>query len=460
MPGPKPLEDQQAPNVQAPTSPTQTVVQPVAPQAAAPGPGGARPKPQIDMDKPQDVRAAPSAELGPGTGFINIDRYLQANQGIGGSVKTAGGKSLGESSSMFGTALGAANAGAANGVAKMPTAAIGAISGIQTSNGFSVNQAGSQDGRGASSNNTPTQKASDNPLGEITNALIGKYTGPTSIAYDPNSDEGMKTAKALASNATTGRVLAQQAGITGQYTPQLSAIDSALYGQVPDAVAATKGISAGLDANAKARVDGAAQFANTVKAKQEEAQSVADRTRATLLAAAQGIIDPAKQAADAANAQDLENFNSIGGNPELAGLYNFMKGAGLKTNREWQSGGTATAGNFINNQQAGGLANIAQLLNDPSLAIQSQGAYTPGQWLMDEARPVGDLTTTASLDHRPGDSAETTAGINQQQKAEAERMKRILDRQKNANNDASSVSAIVGGSLIGLPAIGALLGRK
>lgn len=400
----------------APTSPTQVVQPQPQPPAVLPtqapdpkgggGGGGGGADGKSPTAGPQNVRAAPSAELGPGTGFVNIDRYLQANQGIGGDVSKLGGKSLAQSSGMFTSALSQATAGANNGVAKAPDAnAIGSlVSGV-------VPQSG-----GGSSHET-IFGADPNALQSVTNALSGRYTGPTSINYDPTTDEGMRTAKGLANNATTGRVLAQQAGITGQYTPQLSAIDAALYGQVPDAVKATQGVASGLDANAQARVTGAAQFANLIKDKQQEAQSVADATRTQLLAAAHGILDPAEQAAAAANAQDQDNFT----NDPNSKLYQAMRDAGVLTNREWVPGGTATASNFIDNQQASGLSTIAQLLNDPSLAIGAGQPYQAGHWLVDDPKQVGDLNVTTSTESRPGDSSETRAAIAQQARREAER---------------------------------------
>lgn len=148
-----------------------------------------------------------------GTGFVNIDKYLNANQGAGEQVKTAADKALaGES-----TAFGAAQSKAQSGVDAQKSAIVDPSAALNN-----VLGATSADQRQAA-------------VDAAKQALSATYQGPNSTGYDIGNTEQIKQAQALSNAQSAGKQLAALNGPTGQYGTGLSAIDRAIYGSAANA---------------------------------------------------------------------------------------------------------------------------------------------------------------------------------------------------------------------------------
>jgi hypothetical protein len=278
------------------------------------------------------AQAAPSApsSLGAGTGFVNIDRMIGANQGIGSHVSSFGKSTLEKEGEAFKKEQDKTTSAIYEGGSKIPTmesvdTAIGGLVAPPTAPGKSSSPIA-----GGPAPNAGAQEA-------IMGALGAQYTGPMGMTYNIGKTGGIKSANALASGKATGREIASQTGTMAGYNPQMSAIDAALYGQVGDAVAAR-------DALTKSTKD-------TVAKQGLAADSVA--------ASARGEADRAREIRE----------GTAGKLRDLAG--GIISGAETQAQQNTGQGLSLTRENFIDPRQAENLSFISRALGDPSLAVGS-----------------------------------------------------------------------------------------
>lgn len=350
-------------------------------------------------------KEGPQAQsVGAGTGFVNLDRVLAANQGIGSKVAESGAAAinkekdaLSDASKNFGSDV------AAGSNFTMPTTQLGALSG---------------------------GNASDADKDAIMAALNAKYTGPTMFNYKTGS--GLQQAKALTSAQSTGKQLAENAqGFAGglaSYNPQLAALDRALYGQEASAVEARGQL--GKDTKALTNKIGATRdsMAGSVANAQNQAKSVRQSTRDALAQQASGILSGAGDQATAFNADEAARFGT-GGAELNPGSWN-QAGNRIIGTPQWTPGTQATAGNFIDPTQASTLQFISQALGDPSLAVGASGPAQHGSWAADEVFPTDPMSpSTPTLGVTPGsvrDNAAAQAAEDAARRRQAENMRKAV----------------------------------
>ncbi len=212
-----------------------------------------------------------------GTGFVNIDKYLGANQGASKQVKTAADNALWTDSTAFGHV---ANDVKANTDAqKTPIVDPSKL----------VNNVLNNGGQPA----IDAAKA----------ALAGKFKGPTSVGYDVGNTSGIKKAKAYGNAQSAGTQIATDNGTVGQYGTGLSAIDAAIYGSQGEAPTLQ-----GINESTKGQVEGQIKEKGVIDA---DAGATADTiaknaasTRAAFTEKAGSLQDDAKRIADKANADE------------------------------------------------------------------------------------------------------------------------------------------------------------
>ncbi len=135
--------------------------------------------------------------VGAGTGFTNIDKYLGANQTAGYGVENA----------------------AQGAVAKQ------------------------------SADSARDLRSAENHLNSA-----GWHGTGDNVTFDPTASDAEKDLTALGSGATAGRVLAKNAGVTGQYDPRQAALDAGIYGANNFGVGNVAGMQNKLNQGISARV--------------------------------------------------------------------------------------------------------------------------------------------------------------------------------------------------------------
>ncbi len=368
--------------------------------------------------------AQPSAP-GVGTGFTNIDSYLNANKGASGAVKTAADKALATDSTAFGTAkktvddnVAAQNKPIVDPSKLVDSALTGGAAGIDAAKG-----------------------------------VIGNtFKGPGTVDYNIGNTDQMKQAQSLGNSASAGTQLAQNHGpLLGYQQSGLNAIDAAVYGSqqekptLDNVVSATKGQvesqNTAKGATEKAAGDTAAsiakQAADTKAAFQAKAASlqgdahtkaVAAQAASDAAQAAMGMtnqkirdsnnqnrdfnvgqigdtsagnrgsyVDPktgktvyegesgaaTKQATNGMSPEELQRFQAIkAANPNVSSSYAADKARNWKAPAEqslqaWDNGsGLANDSSFLDSN---GLSAIGNVLGDQQMAATKAGpAYVAG----------------------------------------------------------------------------------
>lgn len=288
--------------------------------------GGGTGVPQA-KDAPQSQT---TSSLGPGTGFVNIDRMIGANQGIGSHVSQFGGKALTGEKEAFGKEVKKTSDAIKAGGANIPSMydVNNAITGLTTPSAGASSSGGLID-----TSATPNLGA----FGTIDSALGAKYTGPDAMKYNIGNTGGIKAARALANNQSTGREIARETGTLASYDPRMSAIDSALYGNVADAVQARNDLGKGTKSQIDKEKASALQIKGMADSERQRAGDVRNSAATQLRDVASGIIGGARQQAGDSS------------------------GSGVSLRPE----------NFIAPEQANTLQYISQALGDPSLAMGS-----------------------------------------------------------------------------------------
>jgi hypothetical protein len=165
--------------------------------------------------------SAPQQQAQPkGTGFVNFDRWVGANQGqIGTNIQNAGAKLLGEEKDAFGKAADPL---------KMAE--------------FNAQKL---------SENDVAQKVQSGQWDALSGALQQKYEGPRELNYDPKKRDGVKGLMNLSSADTASEVVAANAIKQGQYGGGLRRLDTALFGGSDEGRNAIGGVKTGAEAFSK-----------------------------------------------------------------------------------------------------------------------------------------------------------------------------------------------------------------
>ncbi len=210
-----------------------------------------------------------------GTGFVNIDKYLGANQGASQQVQTAANKALGNDATAFETEAGKVKANVD--AQKTP---------IVDPNKL-VNDVVGGGGQAA----IDTAKA----------ALAAKFQGPSTVNYDVGNTGDVRKANAYGNAQSAGRQIATDNGTLGQYGTGLSAIDAAIYGSQGEAPTLKN-----IQGQTKGQVEGEIKQKGDIEAEAGETSNRiaknAASTRAAFMAQANKLQGDAKTAADNANA--------------------------------------------------------------------------------------------------------------------------------------------------------------
>lgn len=276
--------------------------------AGAPGAGPATPQaPQAPA-----IQAPATTALGPGTGFVNIDRVLGANQGAGEDITRAANKSLSNDKNRFGIAerdtLRAQDAGDPSlGVQEATNRFLGGT-------------------------------ASSGDLNTIKRGLSGVFNAPTSVNYQIGANADIAGARALANAQSAGRELASRGGNLATYNPMMSSIDAAIYGMTPGVKQAVEGVGRDI----KAQLDDQTRRGGAIAQRGEDIKRRAGETSASL----RGQLTSAARAIAA--------------------------DAGAQARANSGQGVTLTPENFVTADQANTMRWIAEALGDPSLAITSR----------------------------------------------------------------------------------------
>ncbi len=262
-----------------------------------------------------------------GTGFVNLSRVLGANLGAGAGV------------------TGAANGKLAKEFANRQ----------RDEGSFINNRAGAVANSSLGGFNfSGTPDILGDALGDpnkqdmLRRSLAGLDFDKT---YSRDKSAEMKDLEGLSNGQTAGRVLAKDAGVTGGYSPKLSALDSLIYGGNSAAAGDVAGTA---NATGAEKTNATKMTGDINKATETFRQQALDRAQGNagaLRQAAAGYGQEAQIQADRINQRDAD--------------------LGL---------GNATAGQFEygDNPNAAKSRTIAQLLGDPSLEMHgSGGAYDP-----------------------------------------------------------------------------------
>ncbi len=342
---------------------------PGAPAAPTGGAVGSTPSVGGSAVGSSPVAQPNGSQGGAGTGFVNIDSYLNANKGAGQAVKAAGDKALGADASAFG----AANKTVADNVKAQdkPIVDPGDLA------------ASVVDGGG-------------NAVEQAKAIMANKFQGPSAVDYKIGNSDQMKQVAALGNAKSAGKQLATNSGTIGQYGTGLSAIDSAIYGS-----AGEKGNLDALNAGGLAQ---STEQGTTAEATNKSATDLsakigkqADAQRQALIQAGSHLKKTAQEKADAANAQQLDDMTKgIVRDPNTGKVV-----AGAKAqDGGWEKGsGRASAANYWN---AAGLSNIGAALGDTQMAATKAGpAFVSGhnttastQGHQTSGGEVSDMTVT------------------------------------------------------------------
>lgn len=278
-----------------------------------------------------------------GTGFVNIDQYLGANQNAGKDLQKAFSGQLNSGQTGMMSDFSSKWDPVAKQFANSPIA----MSGDQW------------------------KKALVNGQGDVSGLQKNVSWNDVSQIGGPNfSGDAWQKAKGLTSSDTAGTTMAQlqNPNAMGAYTPQLMAIDRAIYGQGAGAQqVAQNGKDLSRAQDYGSFLYGSAN--NRIASGNAKNDAAVSGNVSALRGIASGIIDPAAQKAAAANTTNDQNkVNS--------------PGAGYTWLEPSASLGPATASDFITGQQGYQLSGISQLLGDPSLNQPAMaGSWHPGQWV-------------------------------------------------------------------------------
>lgn len=389
----------------------------------------AKPKEPDDPAKPSAANGfgdqsslTPQTANQAGTGFVNLSRVLGANLGAGAGLVSSANKKLGS--------------------------AFAARTGAEADYRKEVDKAKQNSSLGSAGKifRSPDILANALDAGDIDNLSKGlKGLDVGKFGYNAAGNADMQDLRGLGNAATAGRVLAKDAGVTGQYAPKLSALDSLIYGGNSAAAGAVADTKTAYKDETKASKDSAARINTETDRLRQTAAETAARNAGTLRGIATNYITQAQQEADAANADRnsaiangimRDEFGNEIGRVDPNGPAPVWEGTNAN----------ATAGNFYRGGKDA--QTIAQLLGDPSLVMQNTGPYQRGVLRQDQTQPVAELL-----------SPEERRQMMLDEKAEAERMKDLIDRRKGRAGERSKErgTASVAGGLAGGP-IGALVG--
>jgi hypothetical protein len=327
------------------------------------GGGGGVPQGRAEPAAPQAPQSQ-SSSLGAGTGFVNIDRMIGANQGIGSHVTSFGGNALKKEGEAFDKKKNETTSQINN--APMPS-----VQGIT----------------GA------IQNLGSDPSGQntIMAGLNASYSGPKGMTYNIGNTGNIKSANALANSRSTGREIASQTGTLAGYDPRMSAIDSMLYGQVADAQAARTGLKNDTKQTIAQQGRAADRVAGMASNQERLAANIRADTEKKLRSYAGNIVGEAERRA---------------ANENAAGREAHKRGSQLTANPGYTLGTPtwegqvdgAKAGNFVDQNQAGALQFISQALGDPSMALEASGPYQGGGWRADQ---INEEVTARDAEGKP-----------------------------------------------------------
>jgi len=191
-----------------------------------------------------------------GTGFMNIDRVLGANQNAGADLQKSANETAGAEKATFDKGAADTRAGIAAGTPSFNPGSI--VSGLTTDTSKYADTVHHQAIEGGTIDYTTHDLVSgdDRSAGikAAQDALSTTYGGPNGYKYDVGNTENAQTLKSMGDARTAGAALAQKGGALAQYNPGLSAIDQAIYGSAGQ-VGAVKQVGADTSAMLQGQAD-------------------------------------------------------------------------------------------------------------------------------------------------------------------------------------------------------------
>lgn len=267
---------------------------PAAPTISGPAAVGGNPSVGGTVAGSSPVAQSNASGGGAGTGFVNIDKYLGANKGVGQEVKKRGDSALDKDAGAFGTAAATTQANVDANKGKVVSDPNAVVSGVL----------------GATSEE---QKAA--AIKAAQDAISSTFQGPGSVAYDIGNTEDAKRANALGNAQSAGKQIAQDTGTMSQYGTGLQAIDAAIYGssQENDAL---KSVADRTKSQVGDQTTKAGAIAADAGATAESIKAQAAATRKAFADRAAALQEDARNKAIAAQAADDAQAAGVAGENE------------------------------------------------------------------------------------------------------------------------------------------------
>lgn len=237
----------------------------------------------------------------------------------------------------------------------------------------------------------------------LKNLMTQDYKGPMGFNFNATGREGVHKAAALGSTETAGKALAGKQ----PYDPGVQTLDQILFG----ADRASRDASEKVDKDTNAFIDKTRADEKAIgEQAQKNVKAAADareKTTADMRAAADRIRGDVQKRVDALNAGVRNDYaNGIVRDPTTGHVVNLGKD---KTRGEWEAGIDATLGNQATEQDRAGLDMLSRLLGDESLAIASDpNKFYGGRWTTQAVAP--ELTVTPMEQVKLSAPGEATGG--------------------------------------------------
>lgn len=315
-------------------------------------PTGATSGAPVPQQKPQQQR---------GTGFVNLQSWLDAGRGRDKSITSAGQNLIGQEQQAFNKAADPLR------TADYKAKTVEDVNKGQGARGTNYDIFGENLWDAANGN---TGKKS-----EIKGMLEQDYQGPTSVDYDARGQKNLWDADALTSADTVGSVLGRKEAEAGRYGAGMQALDRVLYGadaasrKASEQVGKDLGTFTGNVGTEKQKLADKAQGFKDVAAKAREG------TRAELIRQGKGMNEGLDSLVAQAQSDEASARNAL----QQGYVYNpatgKMEKLGGPLSAGQTTGGGATRENMVTDERKRGFDLLNELIGTPT--VQKSGAYQP-----------------------------------------------------------------------------------
>lgn len=267
---------------------------PAAPTISGPAAVGGSPSVGGTVAGSSAVGQSNASSGGAGTGYVNIDKYLGANKGVGQDVKARGDQALDKDAGAFGVKADETQANVdanKSKIVKDPNAVVGGVMGATDEASKAAAIKAAQD------------------------AIASTFDGAGAVDYDVGNTEEVKKAAAFGNAQSAGKQIAQDNGTLSQYGTGLQAIDAAIYGSSQEA-GALQSVADRTKGQVEGQITKAGEIATDAGATAASIKAAADATRQAFADKAAALQGDARSKAIAAQAADDARRNSVAGENE------------------------------------------------------------------------------------------------------------------------------------------------